>query len=615
MHVRKTLQRSGSTLAHGCFEVCEAVYVCAAGCTVEVCSPSGAGKQLVPVTRRSSMLAELLPPRRTVGYDVMCFVGLERFLRHRQREEIRAALDQEHGIRLSTGEVSTLASDFVVYLEALHEARASALGAALAQDGGYPLHIDATGEDGRGTLLVALAGWRRWVLGSWKIPTERADAILPRLRGLVDRFGAPCAVMRDLGRAVTEAARDLVKGLDSPPPVLSCHFHFARDVGKDLLTDAHDDLRSLFRRFRIRSGLRALARSLGRQLGAAIDEARDDLAGWLDGEAAQSHVLPGDRVGLAIIRALAQWVLDYPADGEDEGFPFDLPYLDLWRRCQRVLRAAEAYLRTPSPDQRVQRAIEHLHRIVEPVRGQSAFKEPVAILEDRVRLFGELRQALRLRVKPTAASSAGPAEPGALAELNDIEVALGELTQSLRERRPERGPAQSTRHAIDIVLAHLDRHGTSLRGHVVHLPAAAGGGVRLVDRTNLLSEGFFHGMKHGERRRSGRKVLSQDFERLPAGAALARNLALPDYVAILCGSLDGLPRAFAALDSNGRGLALPARQRARADPTADIVSASLPSADRRLLRSEQLDARLQSAARSRAPRLAPARQMCAATDV
>ena len=615
MHVRKTLRRGGSTLAHGTFEARETVYVCATGCTVEVGAPSGKSHQLVPVTRRSATLAELLPPRRTIGYDVICFVGIQRFVHHRQREEIRVALDQEHGIRLSTGEVSALASDFVIYLEALHEARAPALRATLAQDGGYPLHIDATGEDGRGTLLVALAGWRRWVLGSWKIPTERADAILPRLRGLVHRFGAPCAVMRDLGRAVTEAARDLVKDLHPAPPVLGCHFHFARDVGKDLLADAHDELRGLFRRFRIRSGLRAFARGLGRQLGAAIDEARDDLASWLSADTTPAHVLPADRTGLAIVRAFSQWVLDYPADGADEGFPFDLPYLDLWRRCQKVLRAAEAYLRTPCPHRKVQRAIEQLHRIVEPVRSQSAFKQPVAILEERARLFTEVRQALRLRVKPTATGGAGPADPAALAELNDIDAALEALTKSLRERRPERGPAQNARHAIDVVLTHLERHGPSLRGHTIRLPAAAGGGVRIVDRTNLLSEGFFHGLKHGERRRSGRKVLTQDLEHLPAGAALAQNLACTDYAAILCGGLDALPRAYAALDANGRGLALPARARAGADPTPDVISASLPTADRRLLRSERLDARLQSAARSRAPRRTPARRACAATGV
>ncbi len=68
------------------------------------------------------------------------------------------------GPELSTGEVSDLSRLFLRYLETLHEIRAGAIREALARDGGYPLQIDATGEDGRGTLLVALAGWRRWVL-------------------------------------------------------------------------------------------------------------------------------------------------------------------------------------------------------------------------------------------------------------------------------------------------------------------------------------------------------------------------------------------------------------------------------------------------------------------
>ena len=118
------------------------------------------------------------------------------------------------------------------------------------------------------------------------------------------------------------------------------------------------------------------------------------------------------------------------------------------------------------------------------------------------------------------------------------------------------------REAIDTILDHLVRHGTSLWGHAITLPPEAGGGVRLVERTNTILESFFHEIKHGERRRSGRKVLTQDFEQLPAAAALARNLAKPDYVAVLCGTLDDLPRAFAALDVAGRDNSLPVRQAA-----------------------------------------------------
>jgi hypothetical protein len=37
------------------------------------------------------------------------------------------------------------------------------LDSPMETDGGWPLHVDAAGEDGHGTLLVAFSGWRRWV--------------------------------------------------------------------------------------------------------------------------------------------------------------------------------------------------------------------------------------------------------------------------------------------------------------------------------------------------------------------------------------------------------------------------------------------------------------------
>ena len=270
MHVQKTLQRQAVTLAHGLFRVREVVYVCDGRR-----KPEGS-----LATRRASALTEPIPPKSTVGYDVMVYVGIERFVCHRQREEIRATLEKEHGIHLSSGEISELGKRFVIYLETLYRDSAPALRAALAADGGWPLHLDATGEDGRGTLLVAFAGWRRWVLGAWKIPTERAEAILPRLEEVAAQFGPPSAIMRDLGRAVTEAASDLAKTLGLSIPVLTCHLHFLRDVGTDLLRDGHDKLRNLFRQMDVRKDLRWFAREQGRRLGTTIDQARDDFRIW-----------------------------------------------------------------------------------------------------------------------------------------------------------------------------------------------------------------------------------------------------------------------------------------------------------------------------------------------
>lgn len=598
--VQKTTQRSVATLGHGSFTAWETVRVCAGGCR----HPNG---QLV--IRRSEALARQVASGAIYGYDLEVHVGLERFLNHRQRDEIRAELRDKYGILLSSGQVSNLARRFLDHLEELHISRAPAIRDALAQDGGYPLHIDATGEDGRGTLFVAYGGWRRWVLGSWKLATERADKVLPCIREMVARYGVPCAIMRDLGGAMTQAANDLVAETGEEIRILACHFHFLKDVGKDLMDPAYKQMRELFRRHAVKAGLRALARDLGRRLGERIPDLRDDVIAWA--EKASDHTLPAGMAGLATVRSLAQWALDYHHAGCGRGFPFDRPHLDLYRRCVTVRRAVDAFMRKPHEDIVVRRGLLRLARVLDPVLTEKPFAQAAATLTFRGGLFDELRTALRIFPAVTSGEP-DPAElpaSEAAKELKDIQQSLDTLVASLRERRPDRGPAQESREAIDIILDHIDRHGPTLWGHEIRLPDSTGGGVRIVDRTNNLLEGHFHNTKHGERRRSGRKILTHDFECLPAAAALTANLRMHDYVTLLCGSLDGLPAAFAALDSAQRAnrLATPRGHSPSSRPQdPEVATASLPHLDRPVVRAASIKTFIEAAARSRAPRHAVA---------
>jgi hypothetical protein len=585
MYVQKTVRRNGLTLTHGSFRVRETVRICASRCRHE-------GSRVV---HRPATLACLIPPGSVVGYDVMVHIGLERFVHHRQRDEIRAGLEKDHGIVLSSGEISDLGRRFLVYLEALHREKAPALRAAMEADGGWPLHIDATGEDGRGTLLVAFSGWRRWVLGAWKVPTERSDVILPRLDETAALFDSPCAIMRDLGRAVTEAAEQFVHQLASPIPVLACHQHFLRDVGTDLLREGHDKLRGLFRRVDIRKDIRAFVRKLGRCLGKRIHETRVDIRAWLD-QSVQDLEIPEGAAGIAVVRALAQWILDFSADGNNQGFPFDLPYLDLYVRCLHIRWAVDGFLRKEPADAKVKKFLARLQKILAPMDCDvPPFAQVAQNLDKRANIFAELRTALRLAPKSSGRSAGAAAPADALQtanEFEDIRAAVAKLSARLKKRRPERGPAKDIRQAIDIVLTHLDRHGQFLWGHAIATNEETGR-VRLVDRTNNVLEAFFHGMKHGERRRSGRKILTQDFERLPAATALAINLTRPDYVAILCGSLEQLPKAFAKLDEGNRAHSLPARTGDM--PTIETETASMTLADKRLIRLDQMEKRIVAA--------------------
>lgn len=470
-------------------------------------------------------------------------------------------------------------------------------------DGGWPLHVDATGEDSKGTLLGIYAGWRDLVLGAWKIPTERADAILPRIHEIVGLFGAPRSLMHDLGRAVIEACRTFVESQDGSPVDLVCHMHFVADIGKDLLAASHDALRALFRRFKIAARLRAFVRDLGRKLGTDISEVRKQVKCWFaqDGEPYQ---LPAGKTGLGVVRAMAQWALDYPDDGTDKGFPFDRPWRGFHVRCTRLCRATEAFLGRPHHDNEGYAALQRLFDIVVTVRSQVPFGHQAVVLASRAQILDGLRQTLRIEPKPTGRNEprqpvASPQE--AAAQLRDIEADLARYTKSLRRKVPERGLAEDTRAAIDVVLTHLDKYGPSLFGHLIELPASHG--IRVVERTNVVLEALFHRLKHGMRRRSGRKNLGQDLENLPPEAVLALNLRCQDYLDAVCdGSLDNLAAEFATLDEGHRDKSLPARA-GRSATTEELVSSSMPTIDRKIVRAEAIGQRVLAAARSRSVRL------------
>lgn len=595
MSVRKTLVRQGLTLAHGTFRVHETQYVCAEGCRY------ASGER---ISHRSSNLAAALLPDSSVGYDVMVFIGLQRYALHQQREEIRTALARDYGVLVSSGEISRLARLFLDYLERLHQRRREEIKKTLDQDGGWPLHIDATGEEGRGTLLVLYSGWRKWVLGAFKIPTEHAEAIKPCIETVVTWAAPPVAIVRDLGRAMIRACEDFASQVDSPLPVLSCHYHFLADVGQDLLDPGHGELRALFRRFKTRPSLGALVRDLGRKLGEEIGHVRSQVLSWLKDDGTGHQLLPGIE-GLGVVRAVAQWTLDYPIESSGQDFPFVLPYLNFYDRCIKARRFLAGLVPASPADPAVLRVRDRLVRILDKVDSEVPFQAAARSLRQRQALFNELRTALRLVPKNSERRGAPACEP-AVAELQDIQRAVETLRASLQARRPQRGPAQSTRQAIDLILHHLARHGDSLWGHLIVLPEEVGGGVRLVERTNDILENLFRGMKHGGRRRSGRKNLTQDFEALPAAAALAENLRQPDYVAVLCGTLERLPLAFAALDEENRasrraGEVLP-KHAGVSPPGMETATASLPIEDRRLVRTTSMNEKIHASARPRRPR-------------
>jgi hypothetical protein len=483
----------------------------------------------------SEALARLVKPHQRYAYDLVVHVGLARYLRGKQREEIRAELYQDRGVRLSDGSISNLCDRFLVYFEALHLARVPALCHALQT--GYPLHLDATCEHGKGGLFVCMDGWRGWVLLATRIPSEHEDYLRPLVEKTAALFGDPIATVRDMGEGMAKAVAPL-RAREVPDFV--CHYHFLGAVGKKLFEAPYRALGNLLRQHKLQGDLRALLRDLRPYRTSTTFSGRF-------GPGPVHEDLP----------ALVLWILE----GEGKKtllFPFALPHLEFLQRCQQAVRKAECWVPSPrTPATR--RAIAHLRRLVNRLEHDNRFATVEGRLDKGWQAFCELRDVLQLTNAELPNGDAHPHQiplPALEARrLEMIEEAAKDYEAELRERTANTGHDDSTHPSpARIILKYFERYGKHLFGHPT-LRDEDGTILAVVERTDNVPEHFFGAEKRKLRRRLGRAHLGRDLEDQPAQAALVANLQHPEYVRVVCGSIDNLPTAFAQLDAQALGRA------------------------------------------------------------
>jgi hypothetical protein len=513
LRVQKTKRRKVVTLDQGPIEAREI----RKRCRQNSCAP------LV-----SRALTQLVKPGQKYAYDLVVHVGLSRYMAGLQREEIRRLLRNDHGIELSAGSVSALCDRFVGYLEMLHVARAPVLRQAL--DGGYPMHIDATCERGKGGLFVCIDGWRNWVLWAARVPSESGDNLTPVIEKAVSLFGHPIATVRDMGEGCAHSVGALRK---AGIPDLICHYHFLAAVGRKLFGHLYEALKGMLRLAHCRSDMRVIFKELREY---SPTEKTDGCYG-------KGTVRDA-------LKALVLWVLE--GDGSsDAPFPFSLPHYEFSRRCLQVGQRAEPWVCRPRslPERR---AMARLERIVARLERDPRFVPTMDELESRWAAFCELRDVLRLSNAELPRGDGRPTQKHLpaleLLRLRQIKLAVDEYTIDLEGRLSEKEKElKKPKSTAGIILRYLRRHATSLFGH----PAKYnddGQVIAVVERTNNIAEQFFGQQKQQLRRRVGRCQLGRDLEKQPAQVALTANLRDPEYVRLLCGTLDDLPAAFALLD-------------------------------------------------------------------
>ena len=477
---------------------------------------------------KSERLSGLVPKRCKFGYDVMVHVGKALFLRHCSQGQIIDELALRN-ICISASEISYLGKKFIIYLSLAHHRRAHAIKDRMCQrGGGYILHLDGT-CDGKGPVLMScLDSISEIVLGNTKLPSEKADEIIPFLKNIRKLFGIPIAIVHDMGRGILKAVATVFSGT----PNFICHFHFLRDIGKDLFGIEYDIIR---KRLKVH-GIRAILRRRARSLKQTMDNNPKAACTMENGiSSGQLPALPADMIAAIGCYSLIQWALKDVHNGY--GFPFDCQHLSFTERLFTVYQEI-----TNISDHNGAPIFLKLKKELQPVIDDISLKSAMATMKIKQNKFSQLRQAMRIAPEN---STKGLNDDGTDDNIGDIETRVHQFREKITSE-----PTFSKNTDYVKLVAQIDKYWQKLFCDPITVLTPDGGTVILQpQRTNNILERFFRDFKRGYRKKTGNNSMGKVLQTIISDTPLVKNLQNPSYMELLLNGKQTIEEVFAQIDA------------------------------------------------------------------
>jgi hypothetical protein len=568
MEGKSSGERAIVTLGGGAATIVEEYYVCPR------CTDGDTGRRVI---HHSEPLRGILPHNTKYGYDIEIEAGYLQYADNRQMDEIRNIFEGTYGLSVSQSQIHELGIRFLKHMVVNHYLSAPLLKELFKY--GCVYHIDATCEAGRGMEFAVIEGWTGIVLGVWKIPTENEETIKRHLKSVVELFGEPVAFVSDLGNGMMAAISGVIEEMNLKSRQLVCHMHFLKAVGNSILENATKALKSQFRKHKTLAHLNRFVKETGEIIKSDAAAMRDFVILWQK-SGAQQHVL-GCLESVALLRALAQWVILFGTECNGEGFPFALSQVSLFDRCASALGSL---LRLSEKNCFHESALKHALRLLRILLGPVKDSEILKTVQDLKAMdaaFTELREVLRLEKTDVYKQDKDKMCPDTL----EIVAKLNEETLRFRSALIARlesgavGAAQA--QAFRIILDYVNQYEPYLFNHFYVSPDACGNiTVKLIERSNNIMEKSYRDQKHQIRRRTGSKNLGFIFEHLFPAAAMMVNFENPIYQqTVLYNNARGdLVERFSTLDSS-----MNYRDTFMFQDDYEMVGGRLPKADKMIV--------------------------------
>jgi hypothetical protein len=517
LNVQKTRKKTIITLDIGAFRVRETVLECPQDKSIYTCQE----------------LRDLVPYRCTFGFDVLVYVGKALFIHCRSDQEIIKKL-AERNIPISDRQIAYLGKKFIIYLALAHRESQKQLKKAMDLRGGYILHMDGTCEGDSPHLFTGLDEVAEIVLDNIKLPSEKADLLIPFFRQIKRQYGDPLALVHDMGKGIMAAIEEVFPNI----PDFICHFHFLRDIGKDLFGEEYLKVKNLLTKYKIRTILRQKAKAL-EKFTCETEVIRDLQASINKGNIEPSLL---QKIPAVSTYVLIHWAFEISDQLQGYGFPFDRPHLIFYQRL-KVLHASLKNIMDTQPQGKMthKRLIRGVWQLLNDLINNKELNKYVERLEEKTKVFDKLRKALRIALPE---GKKGLNDDGEQINIKTIEEKVKEFRKWITTEE-----YFSKNKDYQKMVKQIDKYWEKLFADPLSVTTPNGQLLLQPQRTNNIMERFFRDLKRRSRKKSGTACLNKTLKAILADTPLIRNLENEDYLKIILNGCASLEERFSKIDS------------------------------------------------------------------
>ena len=480
----------------------------------------------------SQKLLSLVAPGCQYGYDVIDAIGRMTYNEHKQASEIKLWLASKN-IDISESEIDILKDKYIVYLSIIHDQSTSKIVEMMNRNGGYILHLDGMGSKGGERLMTGIDSLSNTVLNNAKIGSENSEEIIPFLKVIDERYGKPLCIVQDMGQGIMNAVKDVFKEI----PIYICHFHFLRDIGKDLLKPNYDTITKRLTHFGFLTKLRAVRTSLK----DSVEQNPDAIEKFYDSIVDHKKIKNGGPTVLNVmLYTLLEWILSWDDESAGYGFPFDRPKYDL------AVRLSEAWVnlcdfpeKIITQDPILKKHYDRVKAIIVDIVNDKELQDAVKSIVPEIVVFDKLRDAMRIAPKS--------GENGLNDNNDSIEIKTIESSVTKFIHGPEVLAEFSTESRKQKFLCQLKKYWSQLFSDPITVMVDGQKRQITPQRTNNIMERFFRDLSRGSNRKSGCDNIGRMLDAMVPDMPLVRNFQNQNYLDATVGT-KSLPQMFSEID-------------------------------------------------------------------